>query len=478
MDALCVALTGQPALVVLHQLQAIAANLLSWALVVLGLRRTSLTLERPKDAAAVLILSPGGFERFSLQPFQSTEVATVGYNVTHGVQRLPGCKSLARLDAFPADCAVVRVRAFSINFADVCIRWGLYESAIKYVGYPICPGFDFSGVVERAGKDSSLDVGVEVVGITFFGAYSERVLVPSRQLFAVPQGLSIAQAAAFPGVAGTALHALALAGFWPSPPDTSNRAVLIHSAAGGVGGMLVQMAKALGCDPIVAVVGAAHKVEPCRAAGATHVIDKSSVSLWEPAAHAAPRGFAAIFDANGVETLAASYAALAQSGTLVVYGFHTNLPSTAMLSPAAWVRMAAGLWRMPRFDPMDLTLSSKRVAGFNLSFFSEETTLMQRYMQQISRWFEDGSLTLARVQTFSMEEVPRAHEAIQSGQSIGKLVCLTPNYWVHGDRGMPFSLAQASRRLIIWPNERKPCVWHLSRMHETSLNCFTRALEP
>ena len=78
----------------------------------------------------------------------------------------------------------------------------------------------FSGVVDRVGLDAGVSVGDRVVGITFFGAYSERVLVPTRQLFGIPRGLTMAQAAAFPSVAGTALHALSLAGFWPQLPPT------------------------------------------------------------------------------------------------------------------------------------------------------------------------------------------------------------------------------------------------------------------
>ena len=44
---------------------------------------------------------------------------------------------------------VVRNKAFSINYADICIRWGLYESALRYVGWPIIPGFDLAGVIDR-----------------------------------------------------------------------------------------------------------------------------------------------------------------------------------------------------------------------------------------------------------------------------------------------------------------------------------------
>ena len=189
--------------------------------------------------------------------------------------------------------------------------------------------------------------------------------------------------------------------------------------------MLVQMCKVLGCEPIVAVVGATHKVQACKALGAHVVVDKSKEDLWSATKRAAPAGFAAVFDANGVETLDASYKALALTGTLVIYGFHTNLPSSAMLNPLAWARMALKIMRMPRFDPMDLVLASKSVCGFNLSFFADEVPLFQAYMKQIHEWLEHGDLEVPEVTTLAMENVPRAHQVLQSGQSIGKVVCLT-----------------------------------------------------
>ena len=276
-DGICLKLTGQSALVVWHQLLAIYENIRSWLLVLIGVRRTAQTLAvttrlcagatataaTPQSAAsAVFVMSPGGHEALALEALGDT-VCTLGYNVKT-IERLPGSKSLCHVPEVPSECAVVRITAFSVNYADVCIRWGLYESALRFVGYPVCPGFDFAGVVERAGDDAGFKAGDQVFGITFFGAYSGRVLVPGRQLRALPSvkgsRLSDVEAAALPSVAGTALHALRIAGFWPTPPPTFNRAVLVHSAAGGVGSMLVQMAKLLGCAPVVAVVGGAHKV--------------------------------------------------------------------------------------------------------------------------------------------------------------------------------------------------------------------------
>ena len=188
------------------------------------------------------------------------------------------------------------------------------------MGWPICPGFDFSGEVEYAPKSTGLKKGQRVFGFTLFGAYSSRVLVPAEQIRPLPKRLSAEEGSAVPAVAATALHALSLSGSWPGPLITSNRAVLIHSAAGGVGSMLVQMCKILGHSPVVAVVGSPAKEDYCRTLGADHVIVKSRQNLWEEAEKISKNGYICIFDANGIETLSQSYAHLTRCGRLVTYG--------------------------------------------------------------------------------------------------------------------------------------------------------------
>lgn len=439
MDALVLRLTGQSLAVIVHQVEAIRSNVASWLLTSVGLRRARASLAAlpgaPRDAC-ILVLSPGGLERLAFEGL-GDGVATVGYNVDDAIApRLPRSRSLTALrrrgdGAFdpPPGHVVVDVSHFSVNYADVTIRWGLYESAIEFVGYPICPGFDVAGVVAAVGAGvEDLAVGDRVLGITFFGGYSSRLLAPARQLKKAPRRLRAEEAAALPAVAGTALHALSLAGFWPEAPLTQNRCALVHSAAGGVGSMLVQMCKGAGCR-VVAVVGATHKVAACEALGADVVVDKAAHAgadgWWAAVDAAAPTGYACVFDANGVSTLARSYRALCQTGRLIVFGFHSNLPSTTVLNPLSWLRMALDLARMPKFEPMDLTLSSKAVAGFNLSFFSSEGPLVDAYLAQIIDWVDKGQLNVPKVTTFAYEDLPKAHALIQSGRSVGKIVCAT-----------------------------------------------------
>ena len=163
--------------------------------------------------------------------------------------------------------------------------------------------------------------------------------------------------------------------------------------------MLLQMLKVCGFHPIVAVIGNRHKRKFCEQVGADFVIVKGGDSegegeesgpqrrgdsIWNEAEKISPNGYVAIFDANGLETLSASYEHLSRCGRLITYGFHSNLPrQSGTLSPVEWVKMIIGLVQMPRFDPMAMVLESKAVAGFNLSFFADENELIERYMKQV-----------------------------------------------------------------------------------------------
>jgi len=391
---------------------------------------TSTTTKEEKNhdpTRCVVIGRPGGGEQLRLITLKPG-VATRGYNLGHGPFTEP-LRTTNDLpdddDNIPPDCVVLRNRAFSVNYADCCIRWGLYESANKFVGYPICPGFDIAGTVERVGKDvKDYKIGDRVFGCSLFGAYSSRVLVPALHLRPVPLDYTFAQAAAVPTVSLTALYALFLAGHYPTKSQFNNKAVLIHSAAGGVGGMLVQMCKLLGLSPIVGVVGRTNKVEAAQALGCDVVIDKQSTpDIWAAAEEAAPDGFASIFDSSGVATLAQSYNHVAATGRLIVFGFHTNLPvAQDSLSPLEWIKMAFRMQRMPKFDPMQMGSENKAVLAFNLSFFSNEREMLSSLFEQILQWIKEGKLQCPRVLELPMEQIREAHDLIQTGTTVGKIV--------------------------------------------------------
>jgi NADPH:quinone reductase-like Zn-dependent oxidoreductase len=336
--------------------------------------------------------------------------------VIHG----PGSYDKLRIEEHPDPTpgpgeVLVDVDHAGVNYADCIVRMGLYESAKKYVGWPITPGFEVSGRVAALGEGAGdLELGAPVFGVTRFGGYATKVVMPRHQVFALPKGFEAAEAAGFPAVYMTAYYALCeLVRLRPGMN------VLVHSAAGGVGGALLQIGKIEGCR-MVGVVGASHKTSAARALGADHVIDKSREDLWKTAERLAPEGYDVVLDANGVETLGQSYKHLASAGRLVIYGFHTMMPRKG--GKPDWIKLALDFLRTPRFSPLALTNDNKSVLAFNLSYLFHKNELLREGMGRLVGWIEEGRIKAPPVTKFPLDRVADAHRAIESGTTVGKLV--------------------------------------------------------
>jgi NADPH:quinone reductase-like Zn-dependent oxidoreductase len=198
--------------------------------------------------------------------------------------------------------------------------------------------------------------------------------------------------------------------------------VLVHSAGGGVGSALVQLCK-LHDLQVVGVVGASHKVEYVRQLGADAVIDKSVQSLWDVARRLYPGGYDLVFDANGPETLAQSYAHLKPTGKLMVYGFHTLLPKQG--GRVNYLKAALGMLKMPRFNPLMMTTENKGVVAFNLSFLFNRTDLLHPAVKDLTAWLAAGKIRVPKVRSFALADVAQAHRTLESGETTGKLVLRT-----------------------------------------------------
>lgn len=163
-------------------------------------KKVSAVSNPPKVANArqscISIPAPGGFDRLC---HTDAEYGVVGANVK-GIK--PGIlpKPITEYDKKIIDNLIsVQVHAFGLNYADCCIRWGLYESAKQFVGWPITPGFEFSGTIKWIGNTNKtkFKIGDEVFGVTMFGAYCTEIIVPEHQIFHKPKSFSMSEAAAF-----------------------------------------------------------------------------------------------------------------------------------------------------------------------------------------------------------------------------------------------------------------------------------------
>jgi len=341
----------------------------------------------------IVIERPGGYRRLQIREFERPSPA--------------------------ADEVLIEVSAAGVNFADVFIRLGLYKSGKEFVGWPITPGFEFSGTLLECGRDvdtERLAPGTRVFGVARFGAYASHLCVPATQVYPIAADSQFTpdQWAAFPTVFLTAYH-----GLFHNVVLRPEMNILVHSAAGGVGGALVQLGKIAGCR-MVAVVGASHKVPTAAAYGADEVIDKSREDLWARAAAVCPGGFDVIFDGNGPATLRQSYRHLAPVGKLVIYGFHSMLSKRGGFPN--YLKLAVQYLRIPRYNPLNLTNDNKSLIAFNLSYLFDRSDLLAESMQQLIGWVEEGRIQPFPLQPFAFEEAAAAHRALESGTTVGKLV--------------------------------------------------------
>jgi NADPH:quinone reductase-like Zn-dependent oxidoreductase len=316
----------------------------------------------------------------------------------------------------PGDRQVlIRTEAVGVNYADVCVRWGVYGSARRFVGWPTTPGFEYSGWVEEVGREvTHVKPGDPVFGVTLFNGYATHVCAQADLVWPKPDALDFEAAAGFLAVHLTAYHGL-LQNVVIRPSMT----VLVHSAGGGVGSVLVQLCK-LHHLKVIGVVGAGHKAGHVRQLGADAVIDKSTQPLWAEAKRLCPGGFDLVFDANGPETLAQSYEHLRPTGKLLVYGFHTLLPKRG--GRINYLKAALGMLKMPRFNPLFMTGENKSVVAFNLSFLFDRTDLLNAAVEDLVGWVEAGLIQVPKIRCFRLADVAQAHRALESGETTGKLV--------------------------------------------------------
>ncbi|MFJ4669217.1 NADP-dependent oxidoreductase [Kitasatospora purpeofusca] len=274
---------------------------------------------------------------------------------------------------------LVRVHASGVNPVDVAVRSGAYPLLGEP---PFGVGWDISGVVEVAGPGARFKAGDEVFGLPFFPraatGYAEYVAVPSRQVARKPTALNHVEAAALPLAALTAWQGLVdAAGL------SEGQRVLIHRAAGGVGHLAVQIAKAHGA--YVIALASEPKHDFVRGLGADEVIDYRTEGFLSAVGQVD-----VVLDSSSQGT--ASLEVLREGGVLVSIMEHWNTALAAEVEAAG--RRFAGISVEPDYASLEA----------------------------IAELVEAGRIRPHIAETFPLEEAGKAHELIATGRTQGKIV--------------------------------------------------------
>ena len=236
----------------------------------------------------------------------------------------------------------VKVTAAALNFLDTLMMAGRYQERPPL---PFTPGVELSGTVDGVGEGVALAMGARVCGLVSYGAFSEYAVVDAADLYPVPDGVDLQDAAALPVVYGTAHHALVERGHMQA-----GETLLVLAAAGGVGLASVQLGRALGLN-VLAAAGGADKCALARQHGAAQAFDYSSAD-WAEQIKAATdgRGVDAVFDPVGGDYTAAALRLLATGGRLLIVGFAAGaipqIPANRLLlKDLSAVGVVWGPWR-------------------------------------------------------------------------------------------------------------------------------------
>jgi NADPH:quinone reductase-like Zn-dependent oxidoreductase len=310
----------------------------------------------------------------------------------------------------------LRVKAAGVNFADLIMRAGMYDTVPPR---PYSPGFEVAGeVVEVGGDVDGWSPGDRAVALVRHGGYARDVVVPARSLFRYPESLSPAEAAAVPVVFLTAWVCL-----FECARARSGEVVLVLGAGGGVGTAAVQLAVRAG----LRAIGTAG-TEPKRAfvvqeLGADACFD--SRGDWEPDVERllGSRGLDVALDATGGAATAACRRLLAPLGRHVFYGMSAALPSRKR----NWPRAALAWLRTPRVHPLDLVQPCIGVFGVHLLHLQEREDLLLPATRDIYGGIESGELRPVLDRTFPLtrDGAVEAHRYIHERRNLGKVVLTT-----------------------------------------------------
>lgn len=289
---------------------------------------------------------------------------------------------------------LVRVEAAGLNFIDVYHRVGLYPNPL-----PLVPGMEGAGVVKGVGTGvTGWNAGDRVAWAGGLGAYAEQVLRPADRVVGIPAGMGTDTAAAVM-LQGMTAHYLSTSTF----PLAKGHTCLVHAAAGGVGLLLVQMAKRRGAR-VIGTVGTEAKAALARGAGADEVILYSREDFLEAVRRlTGGRGVDVVYDSVGKATAEKSLDCLVPRGMMVFYG------------------NASG--PVPPIDPLAL---SRRGSLFltrpTLIHYVADRASLEARAADVLGDVAAGRLSVRIDRTYPLAEAAEAHRALEGRQTAGKVL--------------------------------------------------------
>lgn len=294
------------------------------------------------------------------------------------------------------DQVLIHVKATSVNFADIKSRYGKKGNG----RLPFIPGIDAAGVIEEIGsKVQKLKVGQKVMAFPKNGSYAEYAVANEKLVYVLPESVDFETAAACPIVSFLSYKLLK-----DVARLEAGETLLVHAAAGGVGTTVIQLAKLLGAGQVIGTVGSEKKIAVAHEAGADHVINYEKEDFAQKVNELTNgNGVDIILDSVAGEVTEKSFRCLAYYGRLVNFGNSSG--------------------RVGNVETKDVHSSCRSLLGYSLGTTrSRRPDSLIQTAEAVLRYIEKGDLKIKIGRTFSLEEASKAHEWVESRQSIGKVI--------------------------------------------------------
>lgn len=292
--------------------------------------------------------------------------------------------------------ALVKITAIGVNFIDVYLREGRYPAQLPFID-----GQEGAGIVAEIGNDvKTLKPGDRVAYTSVLGSYAEYAAVPADRLLKVPDAISDQQAAATM-LQGMTAHYLIFSTY----PLKKGETALIHAAAGGVGLLLVQMARNIGAH-VIGTAGSEEKTQLAREAGADDVINYSQQDFEaETRRMTDGKGVHVVYDGVGKSTFEKDLNVMRLRGYVVLFGG------------------ASG--PVPPFDPIKLSQKgSLFLTRPTLISYTSTREELEWRANDLFNMIAAGKLKMRIPHVYKLEEAQQAHRDLEARRTTGKLLLI------------------------------------------------------
>jgi NADPH2:quinone reductase len=290
---------------------------------------------------------------------------------------------------------VVKVEAIGLNFIDCYVRSGLYKTAL-----PFTPGMEAAGTVTATAPDvTEVRTGDRVAYAPHIGAYAEYAAVPAERLVKLPAGMDSHSAAATM-LQGMTAHYLAVSTYSLKKGDTA----LVHAAAGGVGLLLIQIAKMRGAR-VFGTVSTQEKAALAREAGADEVILYTEKDFEAEVMRLTNgKGVNVVYDSVAKTTFDKSLNCVGMRGVLALFGQSSG--------------------PVPPVDPARLAKNAIFLTRPGLGQYTATRAELLQRAGELFDWIASGKLKLRISQTLPLKDAAEAHRLLEGRKTTGKLLLI------------------------------------------------------